>query len=301
VTELTDDRRLTRLSPAAAGLGRALSRPRAIAVACILTLTALGWLYLGVVHAGALVTQGGLWDFVQAICRPSFGASAFGMPGAGAWGAADIALVALMWSAMVLAMMLPTAGPMVLTYAEIADTAARKGETVVSPLVLAGGYVLVWLGFALFAALLQAALTRAALLDPSMRAAGTLFSAEIFIAAGLYQFSALKRACLTRCQRPFPFFFANWSTTARGVFALGLRQGLHCLGCCWAIMLVMLAVGVMNVVWMAALGLVMAAEKLSTTPALSRLIGFVLVALGLYFLLAYVDAYWPAWSIRAET
>jgi predicted metal-binding membrane protein len=219
------------------------------------------------------------------------------MPSAGPWGGADLVLVALMWVAMALAMMLPTAGPMVLTYAEIADTAAGKGERVVSPFFLAGGYVTVWIGFALAAALLQGLLTRASLLDPSMRSAGLMFSGEIFVGAGLYQFSSLKRACLTQCQRPFPFFFANWTTQARGVFTLGLRQGLHCLGCCWALMLVMLAVGVMNVAWMAGLAIVMAAEKLTTTPWFSRLVGAAFVVIGLGFLLAYVEAYWPAWSV----
>src|SRR5262245_61781925 len=155
-----------------------------------------------------------------------------------------------MWCAMTLAMMLPSAAPMIFTYAEIADTAAGKGERIVSPFVLAAGYTAVWFGFAVIATAAQIALMRAALLDPSLTAASGLFSGAIFIGAGVYQFSALKHACLTQCQHPFPFFFANWKTTARGVFRLGLKQGLFCLGCCWAMMLVMFAVGVMNVIWM---------------------------------------------------
>ena len=114
-----------------------------------------------------------------------------------------------------------------------------------------------WLGFAAVATLAQFAFTRAALLDSGMASASGLFSGAIFIGAGVYQFSALKHACLTQCQSPFPFFFANWATTPRGVFRLGVKQGLYCLGCCWAMMLVMFAVGVMNVIWMAALGVVM--------------------------------------------
>ena len=98
--------------------------------------------------------------------------------------------------------------------------------------------------------------------------------------AGLYQFSALKHACLAKCQRPFPFFFANWTTRPRGVFALGLRQGPYCLGCCWAMMLLMLAAGVMNIVWMAALGIVMAVEKMTTTARFSHAVGVAFVAIG---------------------
>ena len=190
--------------------------------------------------------------------------------------AGGIVLVAAMWGAMTLAMMLPSAAPMILTYAEIADTAARKNETVVSPFVIAAGYTVVWFGFAAAATLTQLALTRAALLDPSMVSVSGLFSGAIFIAAGCYQFSALKHACLTQCQHPFPFFFTNWPTTPRGVFRLGIRQGLFCLGCCWAMMLVMFAVGVMNVVWMAALGIVMTVEKIGTGKRFTYAVGVAL-------------------------
>jgi predicted metal-binding membrane protein len=91
----------------------------------------------------------------------------------------------------------------------------------------------------------------------------------------------MKHACLHRCRAPFPFFFSNWQTTTRGVFRLGAQQGLFCLGCCWAAMLVMFAVGTMNVVWMAALGVLMTIEKLSTTQHFSRAVGMAFVAIGL--------------------
>jgi predicted metal-binding membrane protein len=262
VTDFAQPDVLTHLPAAETRLSGALARPKRIAFACIAVLTALGWLSLALMSSG---TASGLW---QALCQPG---------GAGAF--SDLALAAPMWAAMTLAMMLPTAGPMVLTYAEIADTAAKKGQPVVSPLVLTAGYVAVWLGFALAASVLQWGLTRAGLMTGGNigRAAG----GAIFIAAGLYQFSALKQSCLTQCQRPFPFFFSNWTEERRGVFRLGLRQGLYCLGCCWAAMLVMFAVGTMNVVWMAALGVLMTIEKLSTTPYFSRAVGATFVAIGL--------------------
>jgi predicted metal-binding membrane protein len=187
---------------------------------------------------------------------------------------------------MVLAMMLPTAGPMILTYSEIADTAARKGETVVSPLVLAAGYLAVWLGFALAAASLQAALAHVGLLKGGK--AGPLLAGAIFLGAGFYQFSTLKQACLTKCQRPFPFFFANWTTERFGVLRLGLRQGMTCLGCCWAMMLLMLAVGSMNVVWMAGLGVVMTIEKMTSTERFSEAVGVALLAFGGVLIVASV-------------
>jgi predicted metal-binding membrane protein len=267
---------LSHLPAAAARLAAALARPKVLASICVVGLTALGWFYLALA-AGDL-------GIVAALCSPLAG---------GAVSAAGVALLALMWGAMTLAMMLPSAGPMILTYAEIADTAARKGERIVSPFVLAGGYTVIWFGFAAAATLAQLALTRAALLDIGMASASGLFSGAIFIAAGLYQFSALKLACLNQCRNPFPFFFTNWATTPRGVFRLGLRQGLFCLGCCWAMMAVMFAVGVMNVVWMAALGIVMTTEKLTTGKWLTYALGAVLIALGAWFILTAVAAHWP--------
>jgi predicted metal-binding membrane protein len=297
---------LRHLGPAARRLGELFARPKLLALGCLVALAALGWIYLGLMLAGmepqalgpgrpildAVADRIGLpgWGraTLEALCRPTFGVA----DAAGA-GIAEVAAVVLMWGAMILAMMLPTAGPMILTYAEIADTAARKGERAVSPVVLIAGYGLVWFGCAAVAAVLQAGLTRAALLDPAMASTSALFSGAVFIAAGAYQFSALKHACVTRCQQPFPFFFANWSDRAGDVFRLGVRQGVYCLGCCWAMMLVMFAVGVMNVIWMAGLGFIMAAEKIGTTARFSRAIGVAFAGVGIAFIVAAVIAHWP--------
>ena len=142
-------------------------------------------------------------------------------------------------------------------------------------------------------AALQLALTGLSLLDPAMASASPLFSGAAFIGAGLYQFSALKHACVTQCQRPFRFFFASWTDEPGGVFRLGLRQGLYCLGCCWAMMLLMFAVGVMNVVWMAALGAIMTVEKLATTTRFSRALGVVFIGVGAAFIVSAMIAHWP--------
>jgi predicted metal-binding membrane protein len=289
----------THLPAASGGLGAAFARPKLVAAGCVVALTALGWFYLAllIAHMGGTLGELGpgmaVLDLVPraiaVLCRPTFG---LGMP-EGAWGLSGFAVVALMWAAMVLAMMLPSAGPMILTYAQIADTAARKGERIVSPFAIAAGYTVVWLGFAALATLAQFAVTRADLIDTGMASASTLFSGAIFIGAGLYQFSALKHACLTQCRQPFPFFFAHWETTPRGVFRLGLKQGLYCLGCCWALMLVMFAVGVMNVIWMAALGIVMTLEKIGSGNRLSYGLGAALMAIGVAFVLVSFAMHWP--------
>jgi predicted metal-binding membrane protein len=273
VSSIAEFQTPTHLSTAETRLAAVLAQPRRIAIACIVVLAGAGWLALGLMFPGAA------WG---ALCLPvqsqGFVAS----------------LLLPMWAAMALAMMLPSAGPMILTYAEIADTAVRKGEPVVSPLVLAAGYLAVWLGFAALAAVLQALLAQHNIAGLAPPAIGARLAALIFVIAGLYQFSALKRACLTQCQRPFPFFFAHWTSEPRGVFRLGLRQGLYCLGCCWAMMLLMLATGTMNVIWMAALGAIMAAEKLTTTTRLSRVLGFGFCAAGVGTLaLSLWQVEWP--------
>jgi predicted metal-binding membrane protein len=261
VTDFANQPALLHLTVTETRLAGVLAQPRRVALACVVVLSVFGWTALALM-AAASNTPG--W---VVLCR---------VGGVGEW--RDLAVIVPMWAAMTLAMMLPTAGPMILTYAEIADTAARRREPVVSPAVLMAGYVAVWLGFALIAAVLQLTLTRAGVLDVGQLARP--LAGVLVLMAGLYQFSALKRACLTLCQQPFPFFFANWTEEPAGVLRLGLRQGLYCLGCCAAMMLLMFAVGVMNVVWMALLGIVMTIEKLSTTPRFSRAAGVVMVAAG---------------------
>jgi predicted metal-binding membrane protein len=301
----TADHSLHHLTPAETRLGFAVARPKILAAACVIVLAGLGWLYLALLVAGmggpgtALGAGMGALDWmprtIQVLCSPTFGFALMPEGSSEAiWGVSGFALVALMWSAMALAMMLPSAAPMILTYAEIADTAARKGEAIVSPIVLAGGYAIVWFGFAAGATIAQFIFTRGALLDAGMVSASGLFSGAIFIAGGLYQFSALKDACLRQCQRPFPFFFTHWATTPRGVFRLGVKQGLYCVGCCWAMMLVMFAVGVMNVIWMAALGMVMTLEKIGSSRRFTYAIGATLIAIGIGFVLSAFATHWPA-------
>lgn len=265
MTDITD-RRLVHLPPAAGKLGHVLGRPKVLAAACVVALTTLGWLYLGLAATGEGAPHG-----IGVLCGP--------LPRAGI-GISGLAFALCMWIAMAFAMMLPSAGPMIFTYAEIADTAACKGEAIVSPFVLAAGYALVWIVFSLVATILQTGLTQVGALNDNTAMTSTVLSGAVLVAAGFYQFSAFKHACLHKCRHPFPFFFANWQTTPAGVFRLGVVQGLYCLGCCWAMMSVMFAVGAMNLIWMAALGTAMTVEKMLTGRRFSHALGLSLLGAG---------------------
>jgi len=197
-------------------------------------------------------------------------------PLAGSAGMQALAL-SMMWFLMAVAAMLPSAAPMIRTYCEIADTARIKGEPVVHPLVLVAGYLATWLAAsAAFAALTLAVYGFAAaeqVLDPVVGPVGAIALAI----AGLYQFSGLKQACLKKCRNPFSILFANWSAKPARIFRLGIEQGVWCLGCCWALMLVMFTVGAMNIFWMALIGLFTLIEKQTTGGLASQLAGAILL------------------------
>lgn len=169
-------------------------------------------------------------------------------------GLSTFVAMVLMWFLMSLAMMLPSALPMLRTYCEVADTGRAKQVAVVHPLVLLAGYLSVWLvasvGFAALTTVLG-----------GWTATQGLTAAGALGVAGLYQFSGLKDACLKKCRNPFSTLFGRWSDRPAKIFRLGVEQGVWCLGCCWALMLVMLAVGVMNVFWMALLAVFALVEK----------------------------------------
>ncbi|MCU4654519.1 DUF2182 domain-containing protein [Roseibacterium sp. SDUM158016] len=192
--------------------------------------------------------------------------------------AAGFAGLVAMWLLMSAAMMAPTALPAFATYDELgARTQTRFGA-------LLGGYLLIWAGFSVLAAGAQMALTQAGLLTVFGDSRSAALSGGLLVLAGLYQFSAFKEACLSQCRAPLAFFMEHW---AEGPFRNGLRLGAVCLGCCWALMLLAFAGGVMNLAFMGLATLVMALEKLTWIGAvITRPLGGLLIAGGLVTLVA---------------
>jgi predicted metal-binding membrane protein len=179
------------------------------------------------------------------------GADMLLMPRMVGWRAIDLVLVFIMWALMMAAMMLPSALPAIALYGR------ARGK----PVGFSAGYLLVWFGFSALATLLQWRLLEAALLTPMMESASVPLSASVLIGAGLFQLTPLKNACLSRCRSPFAAVLA---TGARPSSALrdGMRSGIDCLGCCFALMCVLFAVGVMSIPWVLVIAGYVALEKL---------------------------------------
>jgi predicted metal-binding membrane protein len=194
--------------------------------------------------------------------------------------AAGFGRVVLMWALMAAAMMAPTALPAFATYEDLGrSTDIRFGA-------LVAGYLAVWLGFSLLAGGLQMALFSAGLVSAFGDSLSVWLSAGLLLVAGLYQFSPVKEACLSKCRAPLTFFMAHWD---EGPLRNGVRLGLVCLGCCWALMLLAFVGGVMNIAFMGLATLIMVIEKLpSFGRFLTRPLGVVLVMAGIFVALRAV-------------
>jgi predicted metal-binding membrane protein len=178
------------------------------------------------------------------------------------WTLPDAALVMLMWTAMMAAMMLPGALPMVSSFATINARRRERGAAFVPTSAFVLGYLTVWTGFSGLAAALQYVLQRADLLTTMMQSSSYRLSATLFLLGGLYQFSSLKDRCLSLCRSPEGFILSEWRDGGAGAVIMGLRHGLFCVGCCAALMLLLFAVAVMDLRWVALLTATVCAEKL---------------------------------------
>ena len=206
------------------------------------------------------------------------------------WEVADFALIFLMWTIMMVGMMVPSAAPSVMMYAAIARKAARDRTVVPPTTIFISGYVAMWTLFCVAATLAQWALDQAALLSPMMVTTSPAIGSTLLIAAGIYQLTPMKRACLNHCRSPAHFLAQHWRVGTAGAFRMGLEHGAYCLGCCWVLMGLLFVGGVMNLLWIAAIATFVFAEKAipfpdSSTPV--RVTGGAMVLAGLILLVAW--------------
>ena len=227
------------------------------------------------------------WSWIIPMARDMYGAmtgpSAWMMTAT--WDTPHVLLLGAMWMVMMAGMMLPSAAPILLLYAGAARRRAGGRHAAWHVYAMAAGYLLVWSAFSACATLLQRILSARLVLSPMMELTSPVFSGALLIGAGVYQLTPLKRACLASCSAPLVFLMRRWREGAMGAFRLGVEHGLSCLGCCWALMLLLFAGGVMNLAVIGALTAFVLVEKLVPLGARSvNFTGILLIAVGVWVL-----------------
>ena len=239
-------------------LEEVLRRDRLVTAAGIAVLAALAWAY--VTDAAAPSAHAGMM---------------MAMPG--------LAWLAGMWFVMMVAMMLPSAAPTILLFSTVSSRRRRQGVPAVPAAVFTAGYVLVWTLYAVLAAGVQWELHRRMLLSPAMASASPALTGGLLVAAGLYQWLPIKRACLSHCRSPLGFFSSEWREGAGGALWMGMRHGSFCVGCCWLLMALLFVVGVMNLPWVVGIaGLVLVEKVVRGGAWVGRVAGLAMVGWGLW-------------------
>jgi len=248
-----------------------IRRDRWLVGGALAVLTAICWLYLV--------------DMTAMLGGMDMNAMVDGMSMIRPWTASDFAVMFAMWVIMMVGMMLPSASPMILLYARIVRKNAEKGHVLTPTGVFAAGYLAAWTGFSMAATVLQWTLDQLALLSPMMVSASPYLGGGLLIAAGLYQLTPLKNACLVHCRTPLHFLSSHWRRGRGGAFLMGAHHGLYCVGCCWVLMALLFVFGVMTLWWIAALAIVVLVEKVAPAGEwFGRVGGLLLIAYGIYFL-----------------
>ncbi len=246
-------------------LERHLNDDRWITFAGIMLVSLLSWSYLWELSEES--------DFLASFC------------GVFTWEWRDLLFHFTMWMVMMVAMMLPTASPMILTYALIRKKQIRENQVYVSTTVFISGYLLVSLLFSLLITLVQGLLHNNAYLSPAGVLNSPLLSGVLLMAAGVYQWTPIKEKCLSLCRNPLEFFMKHWKEGPYAALSMGVYHGAFCIACCWVLMALGFVAGTMNLLWMIILTIIVLFEKILPRGDLfARGIGILLFGGGLYFL-----------------
>lgn len=237
-------------------------------------ITLMGWVYMAYM-AWAMANM----DKVSMWMPPT---------GAVAWSGWDFTMLFAMWAIMMVAMMTPSTLPMVSMFATLSRNRRLRDQPYTSTFVFVAGYLVAWAGFSVLATIAQWPLHTAGLLNPMMDSRSYLMSGAVLMAAGIYQWTPFKNACLHSCRSPLGFLLTEWRDGTSGALIMGIRHGVYCVGCCWALMLVLFAVGVMNMLWVILIAAFVIIEKVVPAPVVLRLIsGFALLGWGGYWVVLH--------------
>jgi predicted metal-binding membrane protein len=245
-----------------------LKRDRAIVLTGLAVITTLSWIYM----------------FYLAWQMKGMNSN-MAMPMMQSWNTIDFLLMFIMWAVMMVAMMVPSAAPMVLIFASVNRKRRDKDAPYVPTVVFVLGYLVVWSVFSIAATAAQWGLHEAALLSPMMSSSTPVLGGLLLITAGVFQWTPMKDACLSHCKSPLGFIMTHWKEGQWGAFFMGLHHGAYCVGCCWALMALLFVNGVMNLLWIAVLAALVLIEKvIHKTSWFPRVTGGLLVAWGIFIL-----------------
>ncbi|UCH38894.1 MAG: DUF2182 domain-containing protein [Gammaproteobacteria bacterium] len=247
-----------------------LKRDRRLVLGAMVALATLAWtytIYLGIQHSSMT--------------------GAMAMPTMLQWSVADGLFMFIMWAVMMFAMMLPSVTPAVMIFGRVREKRREKGRLYAPTGAFVAGYLLVWVGFSLLATTANWTLHTDGSMTSMMGKVGAETGGLFLVAAGVFQWTPLKNACLEHCRSPMSFLMQHWRERSSGAILMGLHHGIYCLGCCWLLMLLLFVLGVMNLPWVAVLTIIVLAEK--TMPRgeiLSRGLGILLIAWGSWLIVA---------------
>ncbi len=236
------------------GAETVLRRDRIIVLSGLAVITALSWAYVASLASDMQNMDMG---------------TEMAMPRMQSWGVVDFALTFVMWTVMMVAMMVPSAAPMILIFAAVNRRRRKQQVSYVPTSVFLLGYLVVWFAFSVLATVAQWEIHAISLLSPMMANTNPILGGVLLLVAGIYQWTPLKHACLSRCRSPLGFVLNDWREGRRGAFLMGLKHGGYCTGCCWSLMALLFVAGVMNLLWVAAIAGFILLEKV--TPAGDRL------------------------------
>ena len=248
-----------------------LKRDRNIVAVALILLTVLAWTYLLRLNAAMSAAMPGM---TMAPAPQPFAPS-------------ELAYAMAMWAVMMTGMMIPSAAPMILLYARVGRQARAQGAVFAATGWFAAGYLAAWTGFAAVAAVAQAGLMKIALITPAIAINSSVIAGALLLIAGIWQWLPLKETCLSQCQAPLSFLqrVGGFRRSVLGSFGQGAKHGLYCVGCCWALMLLLFVGGAMNLLWVAALSIFALLEKLIRKGTLiTRGAGLAAIAAGIIFL-----------------
>lgn len=243
-------------------------RDRLLVLGALVLLASLAWgytIHLGVQHASMI--------------------GALAMPMGMQWTLTDFVFMLAMWAVMMFAMMLPSVTPTVMIFNRVREKREATGRPFAPTGLFVFGYLLAWLGFSLIATIINWWLHANGLMTSMMGKVAPFAAGSLLIVAGIFQWTPAKDACLDHCRSPMSFLMQNWREGISGAMMMGLHHGAYCLGCCWMLMLLLFALGVMNIPWVALLTILVLAEK--TLPygrIISRSLGVLLIGWGAWLI-----------------